>query len=80
MHPSPGYTDEVIHIYAATGLTHGNRQPDGAEEEQLTVVSYSLEEALVGSTQAKSAMPRPRLRCCSGQPEKERVCDHRGAD
>ena len=45
-HPSPGYTDEVLHLYAATGLTHGNRQPDGAEEEQLTVVSYSLEEAL----------------------------------
>lgn len=46
IHTSPGTTDEVLHLYAATGLTHGQRKPDGAEEERLTVVSFSLEEAL----------------------------------
>lgn len=46
MFPSPGYTDEVIHIYAATGLKFGNRVPDGAEERHLQVVSMPLEEAL----------------------------------
>ena len=31
MFPSPGYTDEVIHIYAARGLSFSERTPDGAE-------------------------------------------------
>ncbi|MGH8926524.1 MAG: NUDIX hydrolase [Acidimicrobiia bacterium] len=46
MLPSPGYTDEVIHIYAATGLRFGDRNPDGAEERSLEVVTRSLTEAL----------------------------------
>jgi ADP-ribose pyrophosphatase len=46
MYPSPGYTDEVIHIFAATGLVFGDRLPDGAEERHLSVVSMPLEEAL----------------------------------
>ena len=46
MLPSPGYTDETIHIYAATGLRFGERQPDGAEERGMEVVTLSLDEAL----------------------------------
>lgn len=46
MFPSPGYTEEVLHLYAATGLIAGDRQPDGAEEEHSTVVTCSLHEAL----------------------------------
>jgi ADP-ribose pyrophosphatase len=46
MFPSPGYTDEVIHIFAARGLEFSHRTPDGAEEREAEVVSLSLEEAL----------------------------------
>jgi ADP-ribose pyrophosphatase len=46
MFPSPGYTDEVIHIYAATGLSFGDRAPDGAEEHEAEVVSLLFSEAL----------------------------------
>jgi ADP-ribose pyrophosphatase len=46
MLPSPGYTDEVIHIYAATGLLFGERRPDGAEERGMEVTSRTLREAL----------------------------------
>jgi ADP-ribose pyrophosphatase len=46
MLPSPGYTDEVLHLYAATGLDTGLRKPHGAEEELATIVTCRLEEAL----------------------------------
>lgn len=46
MAPSPGYTDEVIDIYLATGLEFGEREPDGEEEVQATVFSLSVGEAL----------------------------------
>lgn len=46
MAPSPGYTDEVIDIYLATGLEFGVREPDGEEEVQATVFSLPVEEAL----------------------------------
>lgn len=46
MFPSPGYTDEVIHIFAARGLEFGDRTPDGAEEQEAQVVSLSLDEAV----------------------------------
>jgi ADP-ribose pyrophosphatase len=46
MFPSPGYTDEVIHIYAARGLSFSDRAPDGAEEHEALVVSLPLGEAL----------------------------------
>lgn len=46
IYTSPGTTNEVLHLYAAAELTFGERKPDGAEEEQLTIVSFSLEEAL----------------------------------
>jgi ADP-ribose pyrophosphatase len=46
MFPSPGYTDEVIHIFAARGLSFSERAPDGAEEHEALVVSLPFDEAL----------------------------------
>lgn len=46
MYPSPGYTDEVIHLYLAEGIVPRERQPDGAEERFAQVASLSIEEAL----------------------------------
>lgn len=43
---SPGYTDEIIHLYLATDLTAVPSTPDGAEEEASEVVRLSLGEAL----------------------------------
>jgi ADP-ribose pyrophosphatase len=41
---SPGFSDEIIHIYLASDLTEGNAQPD--EDEYLEVIKIPLEEAL----------------------------------
>lgn len=42
--PSPGYTNEVITLYLATGLEFGEQQPD--EDEFLDVVRIPLEKAV----------------------------------
>ncbi len=44
MYPSPGYTDEVVHIYLGTGLTEGDTSRD--EDEFMEVCRYTLDEAL----------------------------------
>lgn len=41
---APGFTDEVIHIYKATGLSAGRQQLD--RDEVLEVVEMSLPEAI----------------------------------
>jgi ADP-ribose pyrophosphatase len=41
---APGFTDEVIHIYKATGLSVGRQQLD--RDEVLEVVEMSLPEAI----------------------------------
>jgi ADP-ribose pyrophosphatase len=41
---APGFTDEVIHIYLATGLTKGTQQLD--RDEVLEVVELPLKEAI----------------------------------
>jgi ADP-ribose pyrophosphatase len=41
---APGFTDEVIHIYKATGLTKGRQQLD--RDEVLEVVEMPLHEAI----------------------------------
>jgi ADP-ribose pyrophosphatase len=46
MEPSPGYTDEVIHLFAASGIVAANRRPDGAEELESEVVEMSITEAM----------------------------------
>lgn len=42
--PSPGYTNEVIHLYLAKDLSYGEMQPD--EDEFLDVVRMPLEKAV----------------------------------
>ena len=44
--PSPGYTDERIRLFAAEGLTQGERRPDGAEERDAEVVRVKTGDAL----------------------------------
>jgi ADP-ribose pyrophosphatase len=41
---APGFTDEVIHIYKATGLTKGRQQLD--RDEVLEVVEMPLDETI----------------------------------
>jgi ADP-ribose pyrophosphatase len=41
---APGFTDEVIHIYKASGLTKGRQQLD--RDEVLEVVGMRLDEAI----------------------------------
>ena len=41
---APGFADEVIHVYTATGLTEGRQQLD--RDEVLEVVPMSLAEAV----------------------------------
>lgn len=40
---SPGFADELIHIYEATGLTEGEAKPD--QDEFVDLVEVTLEEA-----------------------------------
>ena len=42
--PAPGYTDEVIHIYKATGLTKGAQKLD--HDEVLEIIEMPLERAI----------------------------------
>lgn len=46
MAPSPGYTDEIIEIFLAEGLTFGRRNPDGEEEKRATVFALPIATAL----------------------------------
>jgi ADP-ribose pyrophosphatase len=46
---SPGFSDEVIHLFRATGLTHTGR-PDGTEEgEDIEVEWMDMEEAVAAT-------------------------------
>lgn len=55
MYPSPGFCNEIIHLYLATNLTSGEMSPD--EDEFLEVESIPLEEAveMVLSNEIKDA-------------------------
>ena len=44
MYPSPGYTDEKIHIYKAEKLQEGETQRD--EDEFMNVYKFSIKEAV----------------------------------
>lgn len=46
MLPSPGYTDEVIHLFAADGIVATSARPLGAEEDDANLVRLGLEDAL----------------------------------
>lgn len=43
INPSVAYTEEVIHLYAATGLVPGEAEPD--EDEALEILEYDFKEA-----------------------------------
>lgn len=43
---APGFADEVIHVYRATGLTKGRQQLD--RDEVLEIVEMPLEQAIKG--------------------------------
>lgn len=44
LYPSPGYTDEVIYMFAATDLSFGEAEPD--EDEFINLERISLKEAV----------------------------------
>lgn len=44
LYPSPGYTDEVIYMYAATDLSFGAAQPD--DDEFINTVRIPLKKAV----------------------------------
>lgn len=44
--PSPGYTDEVIRLFAASGIVADARRPQGAEEVEAEIVEMTVDEAL----------------------------------
>lgn len=44
LYPSPGYCDEIIHLYLATGLTFGECEPD--EDEFLECERIPLDRAV----------------------------------
>lgn len=46
LEPSPGYTDEVIHLFAASGIVAGASQPQGIEEDEAEIVAMTLAEAM----------------------------------
>ena len=43
---SPGFCDELSHVFLATGLSPVARQPDGAEEEWMTIERVGWREAI----------------------------------
>ena len=43
---APGFADEVIHVYKATGLTKGHQQLD--RDEVLEIVEMRLDQAIAG--------------------------------
>jgi len=49
-HPSSGYSDERVHLFAATGLRSSDVEPDPAE--RIEIVAWPLQEidALIAST------------------------------
>ena len=44
LYPSPGYTDEIIYLFLATGLSFGDSHPD--DDEFLEPERLPLEEAV----------------------------------
>ena len=53
LYPSPGYLNEILHLYLATELTRGEARPD--DGEFLTVETHSVESLL--DMVAKNQLP-----------------------
>jgi len=41
---SPGWTNQVMHVFLATGVTKGERSPIGPEEEQSTLDWWTVDD------------------------------------
>ena len=54
---SPGFCDELSHVFLATGLSEVPREPDGAEEEWMTVERVRLDdvEAMIDRAEIRDA-------------------------
>lgn len=62
-HPSTGYTDEVVHLFAATGLRDCDVEPD--PDERIEVVAWpltDLAQAIASTTDAKTLLGLEWLR------------------
>jgi 8-oxo-dGTP pyrophosphatase MutT (NUDIX family) len=56
-HPSSGYTDELVHLFAATGLRASGVEPDPAERIEIVRWPLSdLDGALAATTDAKTLL------------------------
>jgi 8-oxo-dGTP pyrophosphatase MutT (NUDIX family) len=56
-HPSTGYSDEVVHIFAATGLSTSHVEPDPAERIEIVRWPLSdLDSAIAETTDAKTLL------------------------
>lgn len=68
IHSSPGVFDEVIHLFAATGISSGDAQPE--DDEDIEVVRISFAEALnmaanglISDAKTLAALFRWELKC-----------------
>jgi 8-oxo-dGTP pyrophosphatase MutT (NUDIX family) len=56
-HPSSGYTDEVVHLFAATGLRPSDVEPDPGERIEIVPWPLSdLDGAIAATTDAKTLL------------------------
>jgi 8-oxo-dGTP pyrophosphatase MutT (NUDIX family) len=56
-HPSSGYTDEVVHLFAATGLRRSDMEPDPGERIEIVRWPLSdLDGAIAATTDAKTLL------------------------
>lgn len=51
IYTSPGFTDERVHVFVATGLEQGEASPDGDEELELVRVPLDELPALIGEVE-----------------------------
>lgn len=50
---TPGFTDEVIHVFLAAGLTHGQDEPEGDEFFSVEVMKLSYALKLIQTNEIK---------------------------
>ena len=73
VYSSPGVFDEIIHLFAATGISQGPAQPE--DDEEIEVLRLPLNEALqmasdgrISDAKTLAALLRWELMCLSGNP------------
>ena len=57
IYSSPGVFDEIIHLFAATGISQGEAAPE--DDEDIEVVRMPFAEALALAAEGESATPKP---------------------